>query len=172
MFEIVKCTPKPELTEVARRVDQALAVLRTQRLAHIPPPPPAKVIAMTPDQHARYLELLRICCIRGETYVSRYMHKARGRYDYASSTPIPKAHYRLIYAAGVEAAGVVPSEDIHDETCPYCQASGEPILCMACKNETCWGSVVLNYHRCWCGHEGEMSSKPRQFPGFRPKDWR
>ncbi len=114
-------------------------------------------------------DLQRICAVHAMPYAARYIRCADGRFRHAQTIRVTQALYLGQYAEnGVRC--LVPSEDIIDETCPWCGASGfGAVLCSRCHTEVCYGRTTGSFVRCYCGHQGHMISEFRSNEGVSPR---
>ncbi len=114
----------------------------------------------------------RICSVHKKPYAARYIRGSDGRFRHAQTIRVTEALYLGQYADNAHRA-VVTGEDIADETCPWCGASGfGSVRCGECDTEVCYGRTTGRLFRCCCGHQGSMVSSSRAHEGVSPRDTR
>lgn len=158
--ELVKA-PSP-IDENRRALNEALALLK--------PAPPARTQAA-----GEIVDLPRLCGVHeGRAYAARYVRGSDGRFHHAQTIKVTEALFLGQYADSAQKA-VVPGEDITDETCPWCGASGfGSIHCGTCGHEVCYGRTAGRFFRCRlsCGGKGNMTTDNRAHVGVAPHETR
>ena len=130
------------------------------------------------------VDLPRMCAVHGADfghgnshgglYTARYVLGADGRFRLGSMIAVTEALYMRQYAGNGQRFAV-PSDDLGQETCPLCGASGHgSVLCHVCKAEVCYGRTSGRYFRCHpgCGGEGVMQPRARVHVGVTPVEMR
>jgi hypothetical protein len=117
------------------------------------------------------IDLPRVCSVHDRPYVARYLRDSNGLFRYAQTIRMTE---RLCeqYAAHVNERFTLPSGDLHEETCPWCGASGfGSVLCGRCHVEVCYGRTDARKHfhcRESCGAEGVLAFRERVMRGLLP----
>jgi hypothetical protein len=171
---------KPSPDERTRQAKEALrALLRPQgetRGAGTEEHCPAAVARLHPGL---VVDLPRICALHGcpreqqGLYAARYVFD-RGRFRLGSMIAVTEALYMRQYA-GNENRVAVPGNELGQETCPLCGASGYgSVRCGSCGLEVCYGRTSGRYFRCWpgCKGEGVMQARAVVQHGVTPVDMR
>ena len=127
------------------------------------------------------VDVPRICAVHfrhgnrhSGLYAARYVFGKDGRFRLGSMIALTEGLYMRQYAGNGERF-TVPSDDLGEETCPLCGASGRgSVLCHVCGLEVCYGRTSGNYFRCFpgCGGEGVMKPRARVQHGVTPVDMR
>lgn len=114
-------------------------------------------------------DLQRMCAVHTMPYAARYILGTDGRFRHAQTVRVTEALYLGQYAESCRSC-VVATEDIGDESCPWCGASGfGAVLCSRCHTEVCYGRTTGRFFRCHCGHQGNMVSEARLHAGVTPR---
>ena len=149
----------------AQKIDTALARIRGGQEI-VPARSPSGGLA--PSRQSIVTDLPRVCAIHGKPWSARYVMGGNGRWKYAQSIAVTEFLYRSQYAGNERQT--VPGDDIGDERCAWCGASGHgSVLCTGCGHEVCYGGTVWNEFRCCCGHAGRITLENRDHTGVVPR---
>ena len=148
--------------EQRRVFSEALALLNS-------PLPAPRSNPACPAAAGEIADLPRMCGVHWMPYAARYVRDGNGRFRHAQTIRVTEALYAGQYAeSGCRCR--VTSEDIGDETCPWCGASGfGAVLCGNCHTDVCYGRATGSFFRCLCGHQGHMFSEFRANEGVSPR---
>ncbi len=164
---------KPSPVERCRQArEAALALLQPQDLQARPN---GQDLTVLPRRYPGLaVDVPRKCSMHGGAYAARYVFGTDGRFRLGSMIVVSEALYVRQYAGNGNVVAV-PSDELGDEICPLCGASGfGSVLCHICKTEVCYGRTSGRYFRCHpnCGGEGLMQSDARVQRGVVPVDMR
>lgn len=167
--EIVKWRP----SNTGRKIDEAIAEIRR---CEIRKAEPAEIRQRQPEKFGNgtpgeVLDLPRVCAIHDKPWSARYIRGRNGHFHYAQTVRVTEALYLSQYAECGNARQDLPVNDLGDETCPWCGASGfGAVRCGGCKRDVCYGRTVSGYFRCRpsCGHEGKIVRSNYRVAGISP----
>jgi hypothetical protein len=174
MGELVKWKPNLDVT---RRIDEALDFISGNKpVLQAPCSPPVPVhpqdVGSTQTSPA-VVAMPRVCAVTDQPYMSYYVLGSGGHYRYSRPGQLTKAIYRAAYSGAALKNYRMDREDIDEETCAWCGASGYgAVFCTQCSSFTCWGTVVDNrFWRCrrGCGSAGELVDDVVEHVGVIPR---
>lgn len=169
--ELVKW--KPPANGAGRKVDEALARIRRSEIV-IQKAEPSEIRRAEVFGYGKpgeVLDLPRVCALHDKPYSARYIRGRNGHFHYAQTVRVTEALYLSQYAECGNTRQELPGDDLCDETCPWCGASGfGAVRCGRCKTDICYGRTVSGYFRCRssCGHEGKIVRSNHRLTGLRP----
>ena len=173
--EIIKANPNnrslAHRTLARQTMIDALARLRRTG-EHLKKHEQDRLTRLAPHVPSEIVDLPRMCAVHDRPYAARYVRASNGRYRYAQSVKVTEAVFLSQYADSLNDVCNVPSNDIGEETCAWCAASGSgSVLCGSCKKEVCYGKTTGRFFRCRvsCGGEGNMVSGHRRYNGVSPR---
>lgn len=176
MSNIVKWNPN---LAVSRRIEEALELVNqkapaVRRVEQSRPLWGSNLLApQTATALPQVVAMPRVCTIVGNPYAAYYPLSPDGAYRYSRSGQLNKASLRELFSGVGVSKYRMRSEDIDEENCPWCGASGQgAVHCTRCDAFTCWGSVVDNrFWRCRpsCGFSSELVRRAVEHIGIIPR---
>lgn len=168
--ELVKWKPN----NAGRKIDQALEkIRRTEIVIQKDGSSEVAVREVEPFSEGKPGEVVDIphrCALHDKPCAARYIRGRNGRFHYAQTVRVTEALYLSQYAEYSNERREIPVDDIGEETCPWCGASGfGAVRCGTCKNDICYGRTVAGYFRCHarCGGEGKIVRSNHRLLGLR-----
>lgn len=114
---------------------------------------PAPIVA----NRQTIIDLPRMCAIRSQPYISRYV-VAGNRYEYSQSIRVTH-QLRGNYEDNTNLVGF-DAEFCGHEHCPWCGAYSDywigAIPCRTCEGFFCFGTTIRDYFTCPCGYAGTI----------------